>query len=125
MCITFLQHTDTYIPHFRESEFTWLRGALATVDRSYGWFLDDSMHHIADSHVAHHLFSQMPWYNAVKATPYIKAAVGQYYLADPTPVPAALWRAWSSCKYVDDEGGVVFYRSPAEFNAAKAAAKAK
>lgn len=35
----------------------WLRGALATVDRSYG-ILDCFHHHIADTHVAHHLFSQ-------------------------------------------------------------------
>lgn len=35
----------------------WLRGALSTVDRSYG-ILDYFHHHIADTHVAHHLFSQ-------------------------------------------------------------------
>lgn len=35
----------------------WLRGALATVDRSYG-ILNYFHHHIADTHVAHHLFSQ-------------------------------------------------------------------
>jgi fatty acid desaturase len=119
--ITFLQHTDTFVPHYRGEAFTWLRGALATVDRDYGWFLNDAHHHIADSHVAHHLFSTMPWYNAVKATPYIKAAVGKYYLSDDTSVPAAIYRAWSQCKYVDDEGGVVFFRSPTEFKAAKAA----
>ena len=54
--ITYLQHTDTYVPHYREPEFTWLRGALSTVDRSYGAWLDDAFHHIADSHVVHHLF---------------------------------------------------------------------
>ena len=54
--ITYLQHTDTYVPHYREAEFTWLRGALSTVDRSFGMWLDDAFHHIADSHVAHHLF---------------------------------------------------------------------
>lgn len=36
----------------------WLRGALSTVDRSYGIF-DYFHHHIADTHVAHHLFSQV------------------------------------------------------------------
>ena len=124
VCITFLQHTDTFVPHFRGEAFTWLRGALATVDRSYGWFLDDSFHHIADSHVAHHLFSTMPWYNAVKATPYIKKVTGDYFLQDATGVGSALWRAWSQCKYVDDEGGVLFYRSPAEHNARKGKKKA-
>jgi hypothetical protein len=54
--ITFLQHTDAYVPHYRGEAFTWLRGALATVDRSFGPLLDDALHHIADSHVVHHLF---------------------------------------------------------------------
>jgi fatty acid desaturase len=35
----------------------------AFVLRSYG-FLDILFHHIADTHVAHHLFSQMPHYHA-------------------------------------------------------------
>jgi omega-6 fatty acid desaturase (delta-12 desaturase) len=32
--ITFLQHTDPLLPHYRASEFTFTRGALATLDRS-------------------------------------------------------------------------------------------
>ena len=66
--ITLLQHTDTYVPHWHRGEFTFLRGALATVDRSWGWLRDELFHHISDSHVVHHLFSEMPFYNAVKAT---------------------------------------------------------
>lgn len=44
--ITFLQHTDVNIPHFSEKEFTWLRGALCTVDRSWSWVLDRVFHRI-------------------------------------------------------------------------------
>ncbi|CAG7837620.1 unnamed protein product [Allacma fusca] len=54
--ITFLQHTDIYVPHFRNEEWTWLRGALCTVDRSFGKWLDGVFHHISDTHVCHHLF---------------------------------------------------------------------
>jgi len=61
--ITLLQHTHPNLPHYVEKEWDWLRGALATVDRSYG-FLDHFFHHIADTHVAHHLFSNMPHYHA-------------------------------------------------------------
>jgi len=61
--ITFLQHTHPNLPHYEDEEWDWIRGALATVDRSYG-FLDILFHHIADTHVAHHLFSQMPHYHA-------------------------------------------------------------
>ena len=42
----------------------WLRGALCTVDRSFGWLLDRTLHHITDTHVCHHLFSKMPFYHA-------------------------------------------------------------
>ena len=66
--ITYLQHTDVYMPHFDESEWNWLRGALCTVDRSFGPVLDHFFHHISDTHVAHHLFSYMPFYNAQEAT---------------------------------------------------------
>jgi len=39
--------------------------------RSYG-FLDIVFHHIADTHVAHHLFSYMPHYHAQEATQAIQ-----------------------------------------------------
>ena len=41
------------LPHYEASEWDWLRGALATVDRSYG-LLDHVFHHIADTHVRRH-----------------------------------------------------------------------
>ncbi len=72
--ITFLQHTHPELPHYEDSEWDWLRGALATVDRSYG-VLDHVFHHIADTHVTHHLFSQIPHYHAqVRSRLYVVAA---------------------------------------------------
>ena len=114
--ITYLQHTDSYVPHYREAEFTWLRGALATVDRSYGWLLDTVFHHISDTHVVHHLFSEMPFYHAQEATRIARDFLKDHYLCDHTPVPLALWRAWSACRFVDDEGAVVFLKGSREFN---------
>ena len=38
MMITFLHHSDPTIPHFRKEEWSFLRGAAATVDRpTLGW----------------------------------------------------------------------------------------
>ncbi len=37
---------------------------MCTVDRSLGSFLDYKTHHIVDTHVAHHIFSYLPFYNA-------------------------------------------------------------
>jgi omega-6 fatty acid desaturase / acyl-lipid omega-6 desaturase (Delta-12 desaturase) len=105
--ITYLQHTDEYVPHYRPTngvEFPWLRGALATVDRSYGWLLDIVFHHISDTHVVHHLFHEMPFYNAIEATIQVRKFLGDYYLVDHTPTPVALWKAWKTCRFVEDEG---------------------
>mmetsp|Transcript_46417 Transcript_46417/g.119804 ORF Transcript_46417/g.119804 Transcript_46417/m.119804 type:complete len:345 (+) Transcript_46417:153-1187(+) len=62
--ITQLQHTTRALPHYNDTEWTWLRGALATVDRSYGSFYNHFFHHISDTHVVHHLFSRLPHYHA-------------------------------------------------------------
>ncbi len=114
--ITFLQHTDEKIAHYRGAEFTWLRGALSTVDRSYGWLIDEVIHHIADTHVVHHLFHEVPFYNAVEATCIVRDALGPYYLSDHTSIPYAVLRTFHKCKFVEDKEGVVHYKDAAAFN---------
>ena len=109
--ITFLQHTDVFMPHFRGKEWNWLRGALCTVDRPFGFFANRSFHHITDTHVCHHLFSKMPFYHAEEATVHIKRVLGAYYMHDSTSSLAALWRAYSCCQFVEDEGDIVFYKN--------------
>lgn len=117
-----LQHTDSYIPHHRENasktpEEAWLRGAIATVDRSCGWFLDWCFHHIADTHVTHHLFHEIPFYHAQEATAALRKKLGPYYLRDETPFFTALWNSWNSCRFIEDEGDVVFYSDSKTLNA--------
>lgn len=109
--ITYLQHTDVFMPHFRQKEWNWLRGALCTVDRSFGPVLDHTFHHITDTHVCHHIFSKMPFYHAKEATEAIKKVLGPYYLKDDTPVLKALWRSYSCCQFVEDNGDIVFYKN--------------
>ena len=70
--ITFLQHTDPLLPHYRSEEFTFPRGALATLDRNLlgdlgsfmGWIGATATHGISETHVAHHVSSKIPHYNA-------------------------------------------------------------
>lgn len=38
--ITFMQHTHPDVPHFNGDEWTWLRGALSTIDRTMGPYVD-------------------------------------------------------------------------------------
>jgi omega-6 fatty acid desaturase (delta-12 desaturase) len=70
--ITFLQHTDPLLPHYRGSEFTFARGALATLDRNVlgdlgslmGWIGAHATHGISETHILHHVSSKIPHYNA-------------------------------------------------------------
>ncbi|MQL99918.1 hypothetical protein Taro_032644 [Colocasia esculenta] len=112
--ITYLHHTHLALPHFDSSEWDWLRGALATVDRDYG-FLNRVVHHVADTHVLHHLFSSMPHYHAMEATEAIKKVLGEYYRFDGTPIIKATWREARECIYVepdeeDKSKGILWYR---------------
>lgn len=108
--ITFLQHTDPKLPHYREGTWNFQRGALCTVDRSFGKFLDHMFHGIVHTHVAHHLFSQMPFYHAEEATFHLKKLLGEYYVYDSTPIVLATWRSFRECRFVEDEGDVVFFK---------------
>ncbi len=95
--ITYLQHTDMTLPHYRGREWNWLRGALATVDRDYG-ILNHVFHRITDTHVVHHLFSKMPFYHAEEATEAVKKVLGNHYCYDSTPILKALWTNLNKCQ---------------------------
>lgn len=99
--ITYLQHTDESVPHYDEREWTWLKGALATVDRDFG-ILNGVFYHITDTHVLHHLFPRIPHYHAVEATQHIKRVLGEQYQSDNTPVFVALWRSVTRCVVLDE-----------------------
>lgn len=61
MC-TFLHHSDPSIPHYRKSEWTFLRGVVATVDRPLlGWIGRFFFHNVSHDHIAHHFFSSAPF----------------------------------------------------------------
>ncbi|KAJ2483413.1 hypothetical protein IWW56_000416 [Coemansia sp. RSA 2131] len=109
--ITYLQHSSPRVPHYNDDEWTFLRGALCTIDHDYGWVLNTCLHHINDSHVAHHVFSLMPHYHAVEATKHLKAKLGKYYYHNDTNFLVALYRTMRYCQFVDDTGSVLFYRN--------------
>ncbi|KAJ6545486.1 delta 12 fatty acid epoxygenase [Mycena capillaripes] len=103
--ITYLHHTDPVIPHFRGKEWTFQRGAAATVDRPFlGWQGNFFLHSVARYHVIHHV------YHGEEATRALKAFIGDYYTFSDKPVFQALWDNYNRCQFVDDEGGILFYR---------------
>ena len=109
--ITFLQHTDPALPHYRENEWNFIRGATATIDRDFGWVGRNVLHHIMDTHVLHHLIARVPFYNAEEATVAVRKVMGNHYMRDDTNILVALYRAARTCQYVDDQGDVVFYHN--------------
>ncbi|KAF5371053.1 hypothetical protein D9757_010314 [Collybiopsis confluens] len=109
---TYLQHSDPTIPYYRKDEWTFVRGALATVDRPlFGWIGRLFLYNIATDHVAHHFFSTVPFYNLPEVTKAIKPVLGEYYSHDSTGVLAALWRSFTQCVFIEDEGDIVFYKN--------------
>lgn len=109
---TWLQHTDASIPHYGAEEWTWVRGALSTIDRDYGIF--DFFHHrIGSTHVVHHLFHEMPCYNALEATIAVKKFLEPkgLYNFDPSPWWVAMWKIAKTCHFVEKTDGIQYFKS--------------
>lgn len=56
VAMTYLHHTHPKLPKFEDAAWTFVKGATATVDRSYGWTGRFFFHNAIDFHVVHHLF---------------------------------------------------------------------
>jgi len=106
---TWLQHTDVDVPHYSEADWTWAKGAMLTIDRPYPALIDWLHHRIGTTHVAHHVCSSLPHYNAREATEALKKAFPNHYLYDPTPVHKAMWRVACKCVVVRKEGDMWVY----------------
>jgi len=102
--VTWMQHTDVNVPHLDESLWTWMLGALQTVDRPYHWILDILHHRIGTTHMMHHLVSTIPHYHAQEATVALRTAFPHLFQVDPTPITEALWRLASQCVVSYDHG---------------------
>ncbi|KAF7969475.1 hypothetical protein HWV62_27267 [Athelia sp. TMB] len=120
--ITFLQHTDPLLPHYRADEFNFVRGALATIDRSLlgdlgpvaAWIGATFTHGISETHVLHHLCSKIPHYHAWEASAALKAKLESAGVSTKEGNAggwAEVYRVFKECKFVEDEGSVLFYKN--------------
>ncbi|PWA79836.1 Fatty acid conjugase FAC2 B [Artemisia annua] len=100
LVLTYLQHTHPSVPHYDSTEWSWIRGALSTVDRDVGFMIVKNK---TDNHVVHHLFPAIPSYHAHEATEAIKPILGGYYNYDGTPILKAFWREMKECVYVESD----------------------
>ncbi|CAD0097305.1 unnamed protein product, partial [Aureobasidium mustum] len=106
--ITYLQHTDARLPHYANSQWTFARGAAATIDRDFGFIDTHLFHNIVSTHVCHHLASVVPFYHAQEATAAIKRVMGRHYQADTqTPLLKAFWNTQRDCQFVEETTGAV------------------
>ncbi|CDO78053.1 hypothetical protein BN946_scf184616.g2 [Trametes cinnabarina] len=110
LCVTHCLDGFVYAPEQREWSFS--RGAAATVDRDFlGWMGRFFLHDVAHYHVVHHFFPKMPFYHGPEATKYLRAFIGEHYRHSDKPVFKALWESYNECQFVEDTGDVLFYRN--------------
>ncbi|KXN88413.1 Delta(12) fatty acid desaturase [Leucoagaricus sp. SymC.cos] len=110
--LTYLHHSDPTIPHYRSKGWTSLRGALATVDRPFlGWVGRYFLHNVSHDHIAHHTNSSIPFYNLPQVTRIIKNVLRDDYNYDSTNSFRALYRTFTECCFIEDEGDIVFYKN--------------
>jgi omega-3 fatty acid desaturase (delta-15 desaturase) len=105
--VTYLHHTDIEVPWYRNSTWSFVKGALSTVDRKYG--LIEPIHHNIGTHVVHHIFSKIPHYNLLEANKYLKDAIGEDMYISKEPILKALYKSYINCIYMSDEGEKVYY----------------
>ncbi|WP_206070238.1 fatty acid desaturase [Nodosilinea sp. P-1105] len=106
--VTFLHHSDSEIPWYRNDDWHFLKGALSTIDRDYGWL--NPIHHNIGTHVAHHIFLGIPHYHLKAATAAIKPVLGDYYRSSDEPIWRSFVRSYWACHFVPDQGSKVYYQ---------------
>ncbi|KAJ3515052.1 hypothetical protein NLJ89_g2002 [Agrocybe chaxingu] len=110
--LTYLHHSDPSIPHYRSKQWSFLRGAVSTVDRPLlGWAGRFFLHNVSHDHVAHHLFSSIPFYNQPQVTEAIKKVLKDDHNYDSSNTFRALYRTFTQCCFIEDDGDIVFYKN--------------
>lgn len=109
--VTYLHHSDPDVPWYRGEEWSFLKGALSSVDRDYG--VVNEVHHNIGTHVLHHLFINIPHYHLRAATEALKPHLGEYYNEARLPFWKAFVRNARSCHYVDDHSHTAYFRRDA------------
>lgn len=122
VAITYLQHTDPTLPHYTPEEWSFVRGAAATIDREFGFIGRSLFHGIIETHVLHHYISTIPFYHADEASEAIKPVMGKHYRSDVTDGAVgfikALYKSARMCQWVEPSEqavgngkGVLFFRN--------------
>lgn len=112
VAITYLHHTHPTVPHYDEANWTFVKGALGTVDRRFGFIGRHFFHEIIDYHVIHHLFPKIPFYHAEEATDAIVPYLGDQYRIEEGLFLKDLVNTFTTCKtkYDPDSKGELHWK---------------
>ncbi|CAI5745774.1 unnamed protein product [Peronospora destructor] len=88
---TFLHHNDEETPWYGDSDWTYVKGNLSSVDRSYGALIDNLSHNIG-THQIHHLFPIIPHYKLNRATKAFHQAFPELVRKSDEPILKAFYR---------------------------------
>eukprot|EP01129_Flabellula_baltica_P002027 TRINITY_DN11895_c0_g1_i1.p1 TRINITY_DN11895_c0_g1~~TRINITY_DN11895_c0_g1_i1.p1 ORF type:complete len:366 (-),score=54.65 TRINITY_DN11895_c0_g1_i1:19-1083(-) len=105
--VTHSHHTHRDIPWYRNDDWTFLKGAISTVDRDYG--LIEPIHHNIGTHIVHHIFMKIPHYHLVAATEQVKPLLGDYYKKSDVSMFQNMWDILNYCRFVPNIGGKVYF----------------
>jgi len=107
--VTFLHHTEADVPWYRGKDWSYAKGALSTVDRSYGIF--EPIHHNIGTHIVHHLFPTIPHYKLKFAKKHLQKVLGENYRESKENIFKVFFKSARECIFVPDTGGKVYYQS--------------
>ena len=108
---TYLQHTHEDMPHFGDDEWTFLKGALSTIDRPYHPIINHLHDMIGADHLSHHICYDMEPRKSMKATEELKELLGPLYNYDDRNPFVALFQTEKRCEYIDSVDGIQWYKS--------------
>ena len=78
-----------------------------------GWLGAVATHGISETHVAHHVASRIPHYHAWEASAALRRLLAKHGISlQGRPGGwAEVYRVFRECKFVEDEGDIVFYKN--------------
>lgn len=81
--------------------------------RLASWFGSFATHGVSEVHVLHHVSSKIPHYHAWEATDALRRRLAQdgIKLQGRPGGWAEMYRVFKECKFVEDEGNIVFYKN--------------
>jgi len=98
--VTHLHHTHPDVPWYRGEGWSFVKGAVSSIDREYWPF--ENLHHDIGTHIVHHLFSRIPHYNLVEATQHIQPILGKHYRRSLVSPFSAMTTIYSYCRFISD-----------------------